>query len=284
MFRFDLWRSRSANPRTRGAAAFKLIGSLQREALQRVIELLKDPEPSVAVDAARALGRKGDPAAIGPLIEALSAPVELLRENAGTALRLLDPQWPRSDTARAMLPSLVAALVKSDSASWTNCRLPLLFMAEQALEPLADVLRKGPSEARRRALSVLKATANREAVAFLIQALPDLEEEDVRNDVLRLLEALDREWPESEAARAVAPRLLVALESGGAATVGTAVAALERVREPRCMDALFSCRTSWSLDAGATPTPGTSGWQRVVLGSGTVCGTTCRGSRLAGPR
>jgi hypothetical protein len=155
MFQFDLWRSQSSNPRTRGAAASKLIRCARPEALQRVIELLKDPEPQVAVDAARALERKGDPAAVGALIGVLSAPAKQVREQAATALSKIDPEWHKSGAARAMLPSMVEAMVKSDSESWTNYQWPLLFMAGQALKPLADVLRLGPPEARRRALGVM---------------------------------------------------------------------------------------------------------------------------------
>jgi HEAT repeat protein len=255
MFHFDLWRSQSPNPRTRGAAAFKLIRYTRPEALQRVIELLKDPAPQVAVDAARALERKGDPAAIGALIEVLSAPAKQVREQAAITLRQIDPEWHKSGVARAMLPSMVADLVTSDSASWTNHQWPLLFMDGQALEPLADVLRKGPPEARRRALSVMNdfadwtrrstnrgwrdETAVHAVVPLLIEALPNLEEDDIRNNVLRLLDWLDSEWPESAAAHELAPRLLADLESGVLAAQSAAVSALQRIREPRCMDVLF---------------------------------------------
>jgi hypothetical protein len=53
------------------AAAASALGEYGERAVERLIEALSDKSPKVRFQAARALGRIGDPRAVGPLMEAL---------------------------------------------------------------------------------------------------------------------------------------------------------------------------------------------------------------------
>jgi putative heme-binding domain-containing protein len=70
------------DPLVRLAAASSAAATRDRQAVERLLELLSNDEPPVRREAATALGRIGDPAAVGPLLEAATQAGDRLLEHA----------------------------------------------------------------------------------------------------------------------------------------------------------------------------------------------------------
>ncbi len=117
----------SQNKQTREYALWGLEESKYLEGvnISKIIEALKDPEPSIRIKAASVLGKTGNLAAVQPLIEALNDAEHETRQYAAEALgRLGDP--------RAIQP-LRDALGDNDRDEREMCIISLAMIQDQEI-------------------------------------------------------------------------------------------------------------------------------------------------------
>lgn len=181
---FRLKRTLSAlgtwDPNKRAEAAKKLGEWRDARAVESLITRLKDDrDPGVRGLAGQSLGKIADTRAIGPLVNALTDGFGYVREDALNALSTIDPEWAKSDAARAAIPSLVAALEWESRASdqppfgLSTVRRALTEIGEAAVDALVDAFQIN-SRARMPAMRVLRNIASQRAVDPLVDKLKRL--------------------------------------------------------------------------------------------------------------
>jgi HEAT repeats/PBS lyase HEAT-like repeat len=128
---------------------------------------LDNGEPEVRQMAARALGRMGPPAkaALPALVVALADGEPSMRWEAAWAMSWIEPDWPKSPTARQAIPRLVLRLHG--------------FAEVDSQAAAAALARIGPSASA--------------AVPRLLQVLDD-RDESVRRAAESALDRIDRNW------------------------------------------------------------------------------------------
>lgn len=134
-------------------------------AVETLVGALVDPGPSVREAAARALGRIGDPSAVGPLAGALGDGDASVRHAA--AWSLMDLGLP------AVQPALGVLIHGSHSARASAAKVLGRLGDLQALQPLIHALGDGHSDVRAVAAEALGRLGDALAVAPLIHALDD---------------------------------------------------------------------------------------------------------------
>jgi len=200
-----------APPHKRGAAAKRLGTRGLPEALNPLINALKDEAPGVRGSAATALAALGDRRAVEPLIAALKDEADKVRGSAATALAALGD--------RGAVGPLVLLLKDVDTKVRGSAATALAALGDRrAVEPLINALKDEDSMNRGSAATALAALGDHRAVEPLINALKD-EAPDVRGSAATALGFLgdqraiepilaliyDAEaWPRSAAANALA--------------------------------------------------------------------------------
>jgi len=154
-------------PASRAAWA---LGKLQaKQAVEALIAALKQGDDDFGSYVAEALGRIGDPVAIGPLMEVMSGeagPGDSARMAAGFALARL---------GKPAIGPLIAALKDENAAIQASSALEEI--GEPAVEPLLAVFRSGPEKARSIAGLTLAKIKSPVAMQRLIEALKDKDKE-----------------------------------------------------------------------------------------------------------
>jgi len=192
-FRIMLWwtyqQLRVSNPKTRLATVEKLAQSEHSDSVEPLLFALKDGDAEVRSAAARGLGRFQDQRAIGPLLQMLRDPspparaaaaealgqlgdsqavnwlVRLLRDSeptvrsrASQSLKQLGWQ-PDSDTERAL--HLMA----------TGTLRQVAALGTEAIGPLVELLRNGPTDKHLEAVKALGEMDDRNVIKPLLEAL-----------------------------------------------------------------------------------------------------------------
>jgi HEAT repeat protein len=151
----------------RGRAAMLLGNAASTEHTAQLVHLLEDRAAEVRSAAARALGKTGDPAAVGPLLAAVTAPLGLPPGVAGMALL---------DLGTVALPAFRAAL-DAGLPTAQSLAAELLGLhgdpvAVEALTALVVDARRDP-DVRRAAAKALGRIGSPVATAALVSALLD---------------------------------------------------------------------------------------------------------------
>jgi HEAT repeat protein len=146
----------------------------ERRDVNAVVKCLASQDPTVRKDAAEALGRLHDAAAIGPLIRALADPSRSVRNSISTALEALDPDWRAHDAVDDVAEEFVSKLKSSDplerrAAVSALKRLPV----QKALMPLIELLQDEDEEVRSDSALALGKLGDKRAVEPLINAVND---------------------------------------------------------------------------------------------------------------
>jgi HEAT repeat protein len=161
----------------REAATFALGRFRNPDTTEAILTLLADPDREVREAAARVLEQIGDLRAVGPLILALIDPEDTVRQAANYSLQMLDPDWPRSETAHAIAPQLKSSL--KDQEYWVR---------QATANILARIGEIKPGEPRTAALAEPLHYRRQAAVEALILTLTDYDR-DLR---LAAVDALGR--------------------------------------------------------------------------------------------
>jgi len=176
--------------RRTAAEALGEIGDLQ--AAEPLATVLKDNDTNVWWwPAAQALGKIGDPRAIEPLVVELAHVPSYERSSVVGVLNRIDPNWMKSDGAKAAVTSLVARLTHTDHSVRNS--------AEEALNQIPDWIRSDGARA---------------AIPLLIAGLPYLSgysDDYAREKAERTLSQINPNWMKSDEAKAAIPSLLDAL-------------------------------------------------------------------------
>jgi HEAT repeat protein len=123
---------RDPNWETR-VAALESLGRLRDpRATEAVIACLRDPDREVREKAAECLGLIGDHRAVAPLLEALLDSDRFVRQWARLALQRINPQWERSEEARARLELFRTAAASGDYGVQFSAREVLRSLGEPA--------------------------------------------------------------------------------------------------------------------------------------------------------
>jgi HEAT repeat protein/WD40 repeat protein len=190
--------------RTDAVRALSKVGS-KTSALQPLSDALRDPDTSVRLEAATALGQFG-PDAVPALAKALKDSDELLRRDVCGALAAIGPE------AKAAVPALVGAL-KDPSPIVRLAAVRALGeigqWTKEVVDALAAILRDKNAMIRAAAVTALGETG-KPGVASLQEALTD-ENAGVRNEAAFMLGQLG---PEAKPAIVPLRRLLKDTEPG----------------------------------------------------------------------
>jgi HEAT repeat protein len=177
----------------RQAAAAALGKFHDAHAIPKLAMALGDPDPEVRETAIKALREIGDMAAVEFIVPALKDENSGVRHTATATLRALDPEWEKSERARAALPELKAALKHKDYyvrqaatdalAKMGESRVmePLLaglvmpsqMRHDTVLETLQYLMRDCDGDLRQAAAECLGRLGDRRAAAALEHALND---------------------------------------------------------------------------------------------------------------
>jgi HEAT repeat protein len=158
-----VWRDYAADHRR----ALKALRDIGPEALPVLLAALKNPNVDVRKLAAGELGRLGlrERHIVGPLAEALSDPEDVVRHDAGFALRTLNP-----DT-RLLLPALAAALASPDIEVRVNAVEFLGQLGAPAVPLLADALKDKEAKVYQQAINSLGLETDDEYVIAAVKLL-----------------------------------------------------------------------------------------------------------------
>lgn len=231
VWRWTLWQLRSKSWRSRREASSKLRRSktaLPRRAVKPLIVALNDyrygpmkDERYVRESILEALGRIGDPSAIGPLLRAALKESHFGHRSALlSTLKRIDIHWAKSGAAKDVVPECVAALKGKND--WERCFAAYLLgeIGEpETVAPLVAALenRRGLDAAAQDVLGAL-IKLGPVAVHPLLLAVKDLEPQ-ARQTVAGTLAKIDPEWRRSEGADAAVPSLVSALGDSASAFV-----------------------------------------------------------------
>ncbi len=208
----------------RAAAALTLGVLYERDAVERLLVLLADANAMVRLAAVQALAALRDPVATPALAAILS---DDSREVVMAALEALgalgDPAtvYAVLDKCRDPVISIRVAAIKALGA----------LRDPRALSTLAQMLREQPTEVKRAALRAIAAIGDPAAVDLLLALLAFGEGDEVLSGVIRVLGQLGD-------ARAVAPLLSFARQSGYHTAIGQALARIGEPALPLVMKAL----------------------------------------------
>ncbi len=220
------WTLRQLNSNDWGAAnraALQLGTSKETKAVEPLIEALRRPYEALRFSAAWALGEIGDPRAVPPLIAAFQGhPAEAyarvlakfkdsraipplftfllhedrsIRDLVRKTLDEIDAEWPKSEAAKAEIPSLVTTI------------------------------RDGTPDLKRVALELLELTGERSAAVDTLVALIHSDVNSV-GWVVRVLDDLAPGWRTTERGKELVPALVAVIRGQGferdlaAATLG----------------------------------------------------------------
>jgi HEAT repeat protein len=138
----------------------------------------------VRSEAATALGRRGDPQGIVPLIGILADPEERVRRDAIKALMVI---------GRPATEPLILALHESDNITQAGAAQALGQIGEErSIEPLIWVFKNGDRPVRHAAVAAIAGINKSLAVSPLIQILGDLNlQSDLRADAAIALGEMD---------------------------------------------------------------------------------------------
>jgi len=132
---------------------------------------------------------------------------------AAEALAKVDPNWRKSEAARAAIPTFMAAL------------------KEQALKEQDSAMLEGAAEA-------LGEIGDKRAIEPLVAALPH-KYEKVQEAILKALAKIDPNWGKSEAAWAAVPVLLSALKDEQESLRQATIWALGQIGDTRATNPLI---------------------------------------------
>lgn len=128
-----------------GAKSLGVLGAQAEGAVTALVQLLRDPEPYVAMEAATALGRIGKPSVPG-LIEALTNKTAGARQAAAYALGEIGSE------AETAVPDLIAGLDDRDPAVRSTTAYSLGRIGYPSLAALSNVIDHADAKAREMAL------------------------------------------------------------------------------------------------------------------------------------
>jgi HEAT repeat protein len=233
---------------------------------------LRSKDAGTRAGAALKLGESKDWRALEPLAEALSDGVLSVRYHAALALRKMVCNWPKSETAKRIVPALVAALADKDSSTVREAAAEALWPIgdARAVEPLLAALEDESCGVRQAAVHALWCIADRRAVEPLMAALKD-EDSEVRRAAAELLgrisdpramepllatlmdgdwrvneateEALrriDPHWAKSEVAERAVRTFVAALQGENWHVRVGAMVALQRISDPRAVEPVLA--------------------------------------------
>lgn len=159
-------------------AAIRDIGRSRRaQAVDILIQALKDRDGQVPIAAAEELGRLGDPRAVAPLVAALHDREEYIREAAAEAL---------GNLGTSAVGTLIEALRDPDTTVRGAAIRALGHVGPPALPALADTLREPSRFIREAAAEALGHIRDERTVPVLIHALSDWDD-NVRDKAARAL-------------------------------------------------------------------------------------------------
>lgn len=186
-------------------AAVLALGHIPDARVQQIlITALSDREDQVRCAAVEALGRLGDRATAVPLLAVLRDPQKNVR--AATAEVLGHLNNPAAIEALRPLLADPAWEVRQNAA------LSLGRMRDPAsLEPIIALVQDREHEVRETACRALEALGSPGAITALVLALKD-EKANVRQRATAALAGLDKNWWQTDAARAAAPQLQAVLK------------------------------------------------------------------------
>lgn len=169
---------------------------------------LEDKSPVVRIEAAKSLGKLGDPDAIEPLLNRLPDSDSDVRQAALKALDNINPDWRESSACKNVIPSFLVALKDKKSG-----------IRKQTIEVFGEIY-------------------HQPAQKLLIDALkdPDL---SIREAALKSLGERYQDWGSSEEAGKQVPFFINELKSHSAKKRRHAVRVLAGVKDPRCVPALI---------------------------------------------
>lgn len=119
--------------RVAGARSLGLLGVQAESAVPALLELLHDPEPYVAMEAARSLGAIGS-ASVPGLVKALGDPDAVVRQAAAFGLGQIGPK------AELALPNLLAALDDKHPLVRSSAASSLRLIGQPTLWALSNLL------------------------------------------------------------------------------------------------------------------------------------------------
>lgn len=187
------------NPLKRAEAAEKLQGDKDDSSYVALVAALDDPHLAVSEAAAKALGARGEPRAVEPLLEALQSAISQhdsfkVRNFAEALGQLADPRalpplieslrkmegWFHSDISKVLagfgetgIPLLIEALNHTNARVRAGVISALTMIAPRAVKPLIHTLQSGKPRARQGAAIALTGAPGSEAVHALIAATVD---------------------------------------------------------------------------------------------------------------
>ncbi len=208
-------------------------------AVPALISHLKDPRPEVKAASAEALGRLGDPAAAGPLVNTLLT-------NRTGAVREIVVALER--IGRPALPALVPALATPElEVRKAATEAVAVIGTPDAVVPLAGMLKDSDVTVRRLASDALRSLADARVVPQLVASLSDPD----WHVYYACRDALANVGP------AAVPGLIQALGSGNSRAAHMAEQALAKIGGP-AVNALVAALVS--------PNVATRQWAAVALG------------------
>lgn len=158
------------------------LGTIGKEAVYPLIDVLRNGEREMRYFAAEALGRIADPIAVNQLVEALRDQSWPVRKNAAEALQQI---------GESTIATLIRALKNenNDIRYWT--KKVLRNFGDPVIVPLSGYLRDGDDDLRIYAAFALGEIRNTAAVPHLIEGLKDKNEWVRRYVVTALAEIAD---------------------------------------------------------------------------------------------
>ncbi|MBX7221330.1 MAG: HEAT repeat domain-containing protein [Blastocatellia bacterium] len=143
--------------------------------------------------AAQKLGQAGDARGIEPLIEALTDPQPQVRYAADEALRRIDQNWMKTNSARNAVPGLIQLLASPEyEIRKTVMDILGLIRDKRALEPFIQALHDSEKEIRKNAADALGAFRDPRIFEPLKAALEDPEAPVRRSAALSLTQLNDK--------------------------------------------------------------------------------------------
>lgn len=210
------------------------VAALGGDAIEPLVELLKNGSPDKQLEAVKALGEMDDRRAIKPLLETLQKSPPPVRIAALEALeRFADPsayeEMERlfTDPNASVRSAAVEAAAKSNGARAVKGLIPVLKDSSwevrqaavralgnlgeaAAVEGLCQALRDKDRDVREGAAAALGRITDARAIYPLVVSLLD-PESAVRNAANNSLQRIDRHWLKTEAARQALPEIKTAL-------------------------------------------------------------------------
>jgi len=144
------------------------------QAIEPLTEALNDYHPNVRGAVVKALEIIGDSKAIEPLVAAAVDEDSVIQGDAMKALKKINPNWPKTDSARRTVPKLIAILNDKERGR-DAARILGMIGDSHAVEPLAKVLldeeKEYGDEHRACAATALGRIRNEHAINKLLEAL-----------------------------------------------------------------------------------------------------------------